>query len=176
MGHTSQENDGVENTTLPSIPLNFIPRNNKIEPLVSDVKDEGSCVLVVGTTGTGKTSTVNIFTGNNLLVGDTAQAVTAGTVAVEDKLHPGAPVWVDSPGWSDTEGRSDMLVFKELLRHMQDNKLYRLKAVVWCVLPQPRMDALLQAQARFIEMFSQGGKSGTIWTNVLIICKGKARD
>ena len=55
-------------------------------------------MLVVGTTGTGKTSTVNIFTGNNLLEGDTAQAVISGTVAVEDKLHPGAPVWVDNPG------------------------------------------------------------------------------
>ena len=66
-------------------------------------------------------------------------------------------------------------MFKELLQHMQDNMLYRVKGVVWCVLPQPRMDALLQAQARFIEMFSTGSKAGTIWGNVVIICKGKAR-
>ena len=79
-----------------------------------------SCVLVVGTTGTGKTSTVNLYTGSNLQVGDSAQAVTGNTVAVEDEIHPGAPVGLiiqvgnllklngDSllskyEGWSDTE-------------------------------------------------------------------------
>ena len=77
-------------------------------------------------------------------------------------------------GWSDTEGRSDSKVFKELLRHMQDNKLYKVKAVVWCILPQPRMDAMLQSQARFIEMFTEGIAAGRIWSNVVIVCKGKA--
>ena len=63
-----------------------------------DEKAGNSCILVVGTTGTGKTSTVNIFTGNDLPVGDSAQAVTSETVAVEDKIHPKAPVWLDNPG------------------------------------------------------------------------------
>lgn len=132
-----------------------------------------SCVLVVGTTGTGKTSTVNIYTGSNLRTGDSAQAVTGCTVTVEDKLHPGAPGWIDNPGWADTEGRPDSLVFKELLRHMQNNQMYSVKAVVWCVLPQPRMDAMLQAQAKFIDMFTMEGDKGKIWSNVLILCKGK---
>ena len=57
---------------------------------------------------------------------------------------------------------------------MQDNHIYNVKAVVWCVLPQPRMDALLQAQARFIDMFTEGIEAGRIWSNVLIISKGKA--
>jgi len=179
MGHTTVENDGdhFENTNINAIPLTPLPgiKKNKIEPSLAGNADNiaNSCVLVVGTTGTGKTSTVNIFTGNDLRVGDSAQAVTGSTIAVEDQLHPGAPVWIDNPGWSDTEGRSDNKVFKELLHHMQDNKLYNVAAVVWCVLPQPRMDALLQSQARFIEMFTTGNKSGRIWSNVLIVCKGK---
>jgi hypothetical protein len=45
------------------------------------------------------------------------------------------------------EGRSVSKVVKELLHHMQDNKMYKVKAVVWCVLPQPTMDSMLQAQA-----------------------------
>ena len=71
-------------------------------------------MLVVGTTGTGKTSTVNIFTGNNLLEGDTAQAVTSGTVAVEDKLHPGAPVWVDNPGKANGQKHQTLNPFNPL--------------------------------------------------------------
>ena len=55
-------------------------------------------MLVVGTTGTGKTSTVNIYTGSNLRVGEGAQAVTGNTIAVEDQIHADAPQWIDNPG------------------------------------------------------------------------------
>ena len=58
------------------------------------------CILVVGTTGTGKTTTVNLYTGSDLPVGDSAQAMTTTTVTVEDSLHPGKPAWVDNPGGS----------------------------------------------------------------------------
>ena len=86
-----------------------------------------------------------------------------------------------SPGWSDSEGRSDNLVFKDLLRHMQENKEYCVKAVVWCIMPTPRMDANLQAQAKFIDMFTPDdpntaeNEEGKIWNNVVIICKGKVK-
>jgi len=138
-----------------------------------------SCIVLVGTTGTGKTSTLNIYTGNNLTVGEGAQSVTNATVSVEDKIHVGGPKWIDNPGWSDSEGRSDNLVFKDLLRHMQENKEYCVKAVVWCIMPTPRMDANLQAQAKFIDMFTPDdpntaeNEEGKIWNNVVIICKGK---
>ena len=58
---------------------------------------------------------------------------------------------------------------------MQTNKLPMVKAVVWCVLPQPRMDSTLQAQAKFIDMFTDKNDKGKIWANVVIICKGKVR-
>jgi hypothetical protein len=79
------------------------------------------------------------------------------------------------PGWSDSDGKSDNKVFKELLSHMQNNKLPMVKAVVWCVLPQPRMDSTLQAQAKFIDMFTVDNEKGKIWSNVVIICKGKVK-
>lgn len=82
----------------------------------------GCCVLLVGTTGTGKTSTLNIYTGNQQPVGESAHSVTVETVAVPDLLHPAGPHWIDNPGWSDTTGRSDNLVFKSMLKHLQDNK------------------------------------------------------
>ena len=57
-----------------------------------------SCVVVVGTTGTGKTSTINIYTGSNLKVGEGAQSVTGSTIDVEDEIHTNAPKWIDNPG------------------------------------------------------------------------------
>ena len=46
-------------------------------------------------------------------------------------------------------------------------------------MPTPRMDAILQAQADFIDMFTMEDEStakveaGQIWPNVVIVCKGK---
>ena len=49
-------------------------------------------------------------------------------------------------------------------------------------MPTPRMDAILQAQADFIDMFTMEDEktakveAGTIWPNVVIISKGKVRE
>jgi len=171
MGHTLKENDnaGDEIDGQEAYPL--IPHKSKDRNKKGQKQD--TCVLVVGTTGTGKTSTINIYTGNDLQVGEGAQSVTGNTIAVEDRNHSKAPKWIDNPGWSDSDGRSDNLVFKELLSYMQKNTLSKVKAVIWCVVPQPRMDSTLQAQANFIDMFTTETDKGRIWSNVIIVCKGK---
>ena len=53
---------------------------------------------MVGTTGTGKTTTLNIYTGNELATGVSAQSITEETIAVKDKVHPEGPKWIDTPG------------------------------------------------------------------------------
>ena len=51
--------------------------------------------------------------------------------------------------------------------------------MVWCVMPTPRMDAVLQEQANYIHQFvtddenTEENEEGNIWNNVLIVCKGK---
>lgn len=166
----------LDKSGIDEIPLIIKPR---LGSSPGKEKSGQSCIVLVGTTGTGKTSALNIYTGNDLKVGEGAQSVTGTTMSVEDKIHPGGPKWIDNPGWSDSEGRSDNLVFKDLLRHMQDNQEYCVKAVVWCIMPTPRMDANLQAQAKFIDMFTPDdektteNEAGKIWNNVVIICKGK---
>ena len=51
--------------------------------------------------------------------------------------------------------------------------------MVWCVMPTPRMDAVLQDQANYIHQFvtnnenKKENEDGKIWSNVLIVCKGK---
>jgi len=133
----------------------------------------GASILVVGTSGTGKTTLLNIYTGAQEKTGVGAQAVTKVTVAVEDRLHQDGCIWLDNPGWSDPDGNSDSSVFKSMLQKMQDEKLYKLKCVIWCVAPQPRMDSTLQAQAKFIDDFTANSEAGRIWTNVVIVAKGK---
>ena len=52
-------------------------------------------------------------------------------------------------------------------------------AVVWCVMPTPRMNAILQEQAHFIDQFitddenTPENEGGKIWSNVVVVCKGK---
>ena len=53
---------------------------------------------MVGRTGAGKTTNLNIYTGNELATGVSAQSITEKTIAVKDKIHPDGPVWIDAPG------------------------------------------------------------------------------
>ena len=74
----------------------YLPENKNF----AQEKSGQSCIVLVGTTGTGKTTTLNIYTGNDLKVGEGAQSVTGTTMSVEDKIHPGGPKWIDNPGKS----------------------------------------------------------------------------
>ena len=55
---------------------------------------------------------------------------------------------------------------------MQKQKCFQVKAVLWCVKPGSRMECEFQAQARIIDMLTEGEDKGKIWSNVLIIGKG----
>ena len=61
----------------------------------------------------------------------------------------------------------DDLTFKEILQFINDNRLLKVKAIIWTVLPNVRKDALLKKQANLIDRF----KPTEIWNNVIIICK-----
>ena len=60
--------------------------------------DKNSCVLLLGTTGAGKTSTLNIYTGNTLATGSQAQSVTDKTTMCPDHIHANGSAWIDNPG------------------------------------------------------------------------------
>ena len=131
-----------------------------------------SCILTVGSTGTGKTSTINIFTGAKEEVGDDVFSKTSLTKTVEDVRHKGGTPWVDNPGWGDTGGKSDNLTFKDLLRHLVNENIESVVAVVWCVTPNQKMDMMLQTQAKLIDMLTQKEDKGNIWNNVILLSKG----
>jgi len=133
--------------------------------------DDTSCVLVIGTTGTGKSTTINICTSSSLPTGNAASAVTKEILLQEDDLKR---KWIDNPGWSDANGETDAVKFRKLLLFLQKNKVSHIKAVIWNVLPQCRGgDVSLQAQARSINNLTLPGQRKSIWGNVVIISKGK---
>ena len=77
-------------------------------------------MVLVGTTGTGKTTCLNIYTGNHLPTGESAMGVTKDIACVPDLIHKDGPKWIDNPGWADVEGKPDGVIFKSLLRHGSD--------------------------------------------------------
>lgn len=133
------------------------------------MQETKDCVMVVGTTGTGKSSTINLYTGCK-----PPQATSSGDESVQQKIemvkdlnHPEGPPWIDNPGWQDIK-KADSDIFKNMLRHLQNNKIKRIKAVIWNVFGQNRADNNVASQAKFINQFADS----EIWSNVIIITRG----
>ena len=74
--------------------------------------------MLVGTTGTGKTTTLNIYTGSKEKTGCDHLGVTTETRHVPEEKHSESPIWIDNPGWDDPEGRGDRETWKKLLRNL----------------------------------------------------------
>jgi len=141
--------------------------NKLIEPRHKTKFITDQCILVVGTTGTGKSSTIAKLTKQNVLVGDRATSVTKQCEIFSDLNEESNPVWIDTVGYDDTSNVDDAESFKEVLKFIQEQRLLKIKAIVWTILPQERKDARLQRQAEFINRF----REESIWNNVIIIAK-----
>eukprot|EP00092_Neocalanus_flemingeri_P026565 GFUD01028790.1.p1 GENE.GFUD01028790.1~~GFUD01028790.1.p1 ORF type:complete len:475 (+),score=82.08 GFUD01028790.1:64-1488(+) len=125
------------------------------------------CILVIGTTGTGKSSTIGKCTKQTVVVGDLADSVTKSCQIFPELNNESNPVWIDTVGYDDTSNVDDAESFKEVLKFIQEQRLLKIKAIIWTILPQERKDARLQRQAEFINRF----KEEAIWDNVIIIAK-----
>jgi len=136
----------------------------KAESISATESGNQSCILCVGSTGTGKSSTIARFTGCSVRSGAGTEPVTEHCQAWCGK--EGDPVWVDTVGWEDRHS-DNTDTFQETLRFLSNKSLTQVAAIVWCVSPNIRQDATLQHQAQFIDQF--GHKK--IWDNVIIICK-----
>ena len=126
----------------------------------------GSCVICVGSTGAGKSSTVTKYTGVVTRSGSGTERVTRHCHLIRDLRDDAAPVWVDTVGWDDAEC-DDEETFKDILRFINDHDITRVAAIIWNVVPNVRRDALLSKQARLINLF----KDEEIWRNVVIVAK-----
>ena len=129
--------------------------------------DTDQCVLVIGTTGTGKSSTISKCTGQDVLVSSQSNSVTRKCQIFPDLSNSCQPVWIDTVGYDDTSRIDDEESFKNVLKFIQKEKLLKIKAIIWTILPQERKDARLQRQAEFINRF----REQEIWRNVIIVAK-----
>ena len=105
------------------------------------------CILVIGTTGTGKSSTISKCTGQSVEVSDRADSVTRKCQIFADLKKPSRPVWIDTVGYDDTTRLDDEESFKRVLKFIQEENLLKIKAIIWTILPQERKDARLQVSA-----------------------------
>jgi len=125
-----------------------------------------ACVICVGSTGAGKSSTISLATGNAVALSDSSGSVTKHCQLYENLLEPGTAAWLDTVGWEDRT-KDDKETFREILAYIHQHDMAQLLAVVWCVCPSVRTDASLRRQAEFIDKL----KAGEIWKNVIIVVK-----
>lgn len=128
-----------------------------------------SCVIVVGSTGTGKSSTIAKCTGCNVITGQGHQSVTKFCDAYEPLANDlrNDLVWIDTPGWDDMDG-DDVDTFQSILQLVNRHNLTSVKAIIWTIHPASiRQDATIDKQARLINQFADKA----IWNNVIIVCK-----
>ena len=109
---------------------------------------KNSCIVVLGTTGRGKTTTMNLFTGNTATTGHASHSTTKTNQLFRDILpeHEDREDGVDYPVWLDTVGldESDADVtngdlVRLYLRVLQCSKIEWVHAVVWCITPEDKV-------------------------------------
>ena len=143
--------------------------DNKTSGEEKTVPKTAECVIVVGTTGTGKSSTIAKYTGQTVRVSSGPESQTRHCEIFKNNRESDGSdaVWIDTVGYDDTNRLSDQSSFQEVLRFIDDHDLRDVRAIVWTVMPQERKDARLQKQAEFINLF----KEGEVWGNVIILAK-----
>jgi energy-coupling factor transporter ATP-binding protein EcfA2 len=134
-----------------------------------------SCILVVGSTGTGKSTLIGLCTGVPVNTSGGTSECTLDIKEFREKDNEAGPVWIDSVGFDGTDSkRSDEEAFQYILKFLQDKKISHVVGIIWTVNPDDREAAKLQEQAKLINKF----KEGVVWNNVIIAVKktrGNAR-
>ena len=133
---------------------------------MEEIENSSECVLVVGSTGAGKSTLISILTGQPVQTSNNANSTTKESETFQSCLVCPGMNFVDTRGFEDSEQESDDNIFLDMIRFLNDNNLARMKAVIWCVNPNSKCSATLQRQAKFISSFDP-----EIWKNVIIQVK-----
>ena len=78
-----------------------------VEPPQTPKYESDQCILVVGTTGTGKSSTIAKCTKQNVTVDSLADSVTKQCQIYPDSKCVANPVWIDTVGYDDSSKVDD---------------------------------------------------------------------
>ena len=120
--------------------------------------------MVVGSTGTGKSTLIGTLTNEDVEANAGTDSVTVGSALYRGS--DGGLAFVDTQGFEDSKGCTDEDIYADLMLFLKDGGVTRVKAVVWCTEPSGRKTSTLQRQAGFIAQFGPD-----IWKNVVIQVK-----
>ena len=91
------------------------------------------CILVVGSTGEGKSTLVSILSGNQVRISGGTCSETMRTEAfTSHRVLPGMS-YVDTRGYEDSRNEADDGVFLGMINFLNDNNLVSVRAIVWCI-------------------------------------------
>ena len=134
---------------------------------------ENCCIICVGSTGAGKSSTITKLTGQHVPSGNSTHRVTQRCNIYRPKLEFEENIiqeknvfLVDTVGWDDADCDDDD-TFKDILRFIESNSIVNVKAVIWSIIPSPRLTHELTIQAKLINKLIEK----RIWGRVIIVCK-----
>ena len=124
---------------------------------VKKSKPKKSCVICVGSTGTGKSTLIKIMTGANVETSSRADSVTK-TSSVYSKRkgflsQDKKPLqyWIDTQGWEDSDiEKQDNQIFKDIFQCLYDSEMTEISGIVWNINPNERATDTLQRQARLM--------------------------
>jgi len=74
--------------------------------------EEDCCIVCVGSTGSGKSSTVSIMTGQHIMTSDSVSSVTTECQLYTNLMDSRAASWLDTVGWEDRK-KDDMESFRK---------------------------------------------------------------
>ena len=84
------------------------------QPAGTQLDQSNCCIICVGSTGTGKSSTVGKYTGVQTRAGSGTERVTMHCEIHRSLTDDQEPVWVDTVGWDDAECEDDQ-TFRDIL-------------------------------------------------------------
>ena len=122
---------------------------------VKKSKPKKSCVICVGSTGTGKSTLIKIMTGANVETSSRADSVTKTSSVYSKKKgflsQDKKPLqyWIDTQGWEDSDiEKQDNQIFKDIFQCLWDSEMTEISGIVWNINPNERATDTLQRQAR----------------------------
>ena len=102
-------------------------------------------------TGTGKSSTISKYTGQNVATSKGASSLTRYCELYANLRNTSEPVWIDTVGYDDSKKLKDEDSFKEVLKFIDKHDVRDVHGIVWTVMPQERMDA------RYVQLYVNTG-------------------
>ncbi len=121
------------------------------------------CILCVGSSGSGKDSTIDLFVAND---SSPSSSSSSQFRVVQDDSR----CWVDTN--IDWQAKSLDLssVQESLLKFLEEEDIHQLDAFMWTIQPS-RSDSAVERQAKFLDMF----RPSEVWANVIVVCKESMR-